>query len=167
MTKKPYRKTARVSRSARRQRPRGNPFEARYRQLQGDDPHPVDLIIDEIPQVRALDRKLIRLARRVQQQVRDPKGYVRYEDLRAEQRCMREQVFFDAGHAQGRIDGVVESLDSSVKLNRDARAFARRVQVARLSSRLSSERVVAVLMELARGLVLVGRDSNRSARRSS
>jgi hypothetical protein len=75
---------------------------------------------------------------------------------------VREQAFFDAGHEQGRLDGVTESLDSSVKLNGHARAFARRIQVAQLSSKLTNKGVLAVLLELARAFVLTSNQRTES-----
>jgi len=122
------------------------------------------VIIDHIPAIARLDRKLVRLSKQVQEQSRDVEGYLTFEDLRLEQRCTREEAFFDAGHEAGRIDGVVESLDSSVRINRDARSFARRLHLARLTSNLSVERTIAVLLEFTRGLVL-GRPP-RQGRRS-
>ena len=112
------------------------------------------MIVDKIPRVRALDRRLVRLSKGVQAHVRDAKCYIAFEDLRLEQRTLREQAYFDAGHQQGRIDGVVESLNASVKISREARAFARQIHIARLASGLTAERATAVLLEFARGLVL-------------
>ncbi|HVV51977.1 MAG TPA: hypothetical protein VHO06_20070 [Polyangia bacterium] len=149
MTKKRYPKSARGSRATRRY-----PFERRYDTLATNDPHVVDDIIDKIPPIHALDRRLVRLSKRIQDDVRDIKRYVAFEDLRLEQRTLREQAYFDAGHQQGRIDGVVESLDSSVRFSREARKFVRQIQIARLASGLTVERATAVLLECARGLVL-------------
>lgn len=154
MTEKTYPKSTRVSRSLPARAPRAYPFERRYDALKTDEPHPIDVIIDRIPAIAALDRKLLRLSKRHRSQVSDVRRFIDYEDARLDQRCVREQAFFDAGHQQGRLDGVVESLNSSVKLEPNARAFARRLEVARLSSTLATERVLAVLLELARGLVL-------------
>jgi hypothetical protein len=153
MTKKRYSKTARVSRSARAPRNR-YPFERRYARLQGDDPHPVDVLIDKLPQVRALDGKLVRLSRRVRRQIRDVRGYVRYEDLRGAQRTRPEEAYYDCGHERGRVDGVVESLNASIKVNAKAQSFASMVTTAQLMSKLSPEAIVAALLELARGMVL-------------
>jgi hypothetical protein len=166
MTKKTYPKTPRLSRSTRAKRPRAYPFERRYDALRTDDPHPVDALIDRIPTIAALDRKLLRLSKRHRAEVRDVRRFIDYEDARLEQRCMREQTFYDAGHQQGRLDGAAESISSSIDSSRDARAFARRVQIARLSSGLPTERVLAMLLEMARGLALTGaRHRNRPSHR--
>jgi|SRR5579871_428728 len=161
MTRKRYPKTARRSRSTHERR---YPFERRYAALQTDDEHPVDVIIDHVPSIARLDLKLVRLSKQVQEQSRDVEGYLTFEDLRLEQRCTREEAFFDAGHEAGRIDGAIESLDSSVRKDRGARSFAQRLHRARLSSNLSADRAIAVLLEFARGLMLAQRP--RRGRRS-
>ncbi len=161
MTRKRYPKTARRSRSTPT---RGYPFESRYAALQTDDEHPADVIVDHIPSIARLDNRLVRLSKRVQEQSRDVEGYLTFEDLRLEQRCTREEAFFDAGHEAGRIDGAIESLDSSGRKDRLARSFARRLHLARLSSNLSTDQAIAVLLEFARGLVLARR--LRQGRRS-
>ncbi len=151
MTKKRYPKTARTSRSARQ---RHYPFERRYAALQGDDEHPVDAIIDRIPQITRLDRKLARMSKSMQNQAGDAEAYLSFEDLRLEQRCTREEAFFDAGHEQGRIDGATEAMNASVTANPEARTFAKHIRAARLASRMPPDRVVAVLLEIARGIVM-------------
>jgi hypothetical protein len=167
MTQKRYPNTPRVSLSTST-RPSGDyPFEKRYDSLKTDDPHVVDVVIDRIPHIAALDRRLLRLSHHVRAQVRDVKKFIAYEDARLEQRCERERAFYDAGHAQGYVGGIVESLNSSVTVDRAARVFARRVQVAQLASRLSAERMLAVLLELARGLALTKRRARPSRARRS
>jgi hypothetical protein len=167
MTKKRYPKPPRVSRSGPARPGRGYPFERGYDSLDTqNDPHVVDTIIDKIPQVRALDRNLVRLSKRVQGDVRDVKRYIGFEDLRLEQRTLRERLYFDAGHQQGRVDGIVESLDSSIRVSREARGYARQIHIARIASGLTAVRAIAVLLELARGLVLGERlPTSRRARR--
>jgi hypothetical protein len=166
MTTRRYPDSRTKSRSNPARSSRAYPFEHRYDSLKTDDPHVVDEIIDRIPAIAALDRKLLRLSGRCRSQVRDVKKFIAYEDARLEQRCERERAFYDAGHAQGHLVGVAESLNSSVRFDRDARAFARRVQIARLASKLPRHRVLAVLLELARGFVLVGPPHRRSTSRT-
>jgi hypothetical protein len=139
--------------------------ERRYDTLKTDDPHPIDVTIDRIPAIAAVDRRLFRLSKRIRTQVGDIREFIAYEDARLEQRCERERAFYDAGHQEGRIEGAVESVNSSVKSDRQAGAFARRIQVAQLSAGLSAERTLAILLELARGLVLAGRRPTPGARR--
>jgi hypothetical protein len=168
MTKKTYRKAPRVSRSApasgraahvhqqipRARLARGYPFERHYGELQGDDEHPVDLIIGRITQIKTLDRRLGRLARRWQEQVRDAEGYRDYEDTRLLQRCLREEAFFDAGHQQGRLVGRAECLSASIGISDNARALARQVRAALATAKIPSALAATTLLELARGLVL-------------
>jgi len=163
MTKKRYSNARPVSRSELPSRGR-YPFERRYAALQGDGPHPLDAIIDQIPAIRSLDRKLVGLSRRVQADTRDPKRYIAFEDLRLEQRALREAAFYDAGHQQGRIEGAAKSADISTHVSSEGRAFARWIHIVQLASGLTPEDSVAVLLEVARGLVVEGRGDRRSGR---
>jgi hypothetical protein len=122
--------------------------------LQTDDEHPVDAVIDRIPTIARLDRKLVRLSKQVQEQSGDVEAYLSFEDLRLEQRCTREEAFFDAGHAQGRVAGIIETPTASTRFNPKAGAFSRQLRSARLTSGLSVEQFLAVLLEYARGLLL-------------
>lgn len=156
MTKKTYPKTPRVSRapSTSARRSRGYPFERRYAALQGDDEHPVDAVIDRIPKIAAIDREVVDLSRRWPNEVRNAEAYRNYEDLRVEQRVLREEAFFDAGHREGFLGGVLESLNANANLNSDSRAFARKIQVARIGSKLPLGQSMAVLLEIVRALAL-------------
>jgi len=89
------------------------PFERRYRELDGDQEHPVDAVIRRIGPIASLDRKVLAQSRRWQEHVDDPSRYRDYEDLLLLQRSLREEAFFDAGHAEGRLVGRAESLKHS------------------------------------------------------
>lgn len=168
MTKKPYPKTHHVSRAARSPRHPSSayPFERRYAALQGDDEHPIDQIIDRIPKIAELDGKVVDLSRRWSDEVRDAEAYREYEDLRVAQRALREEAFFDAGHREGLLAGAVESLDASVTLDPESRLFARQLQVARIGSKLSGDHSIAVLLEMARAMLLWPRRKVVTTRRS-
>lgn len=163
MTKKPYPKTPRVSRSTRR-RPtpvstgdrfsRAYPFPRHYRDLDGHEQHPVDAVISRIPKIATLDRSLVRRSQRWKAQVRDVQGYIAYEDARLHQRVLREEAHFDAGHREGRLIGLVESLSASSAASAKARELAQQIRVATMTTILPPDRIVAVLLEAARALVL-------------
>ena len=162
MTKKPYPKTPRVSRSTPRpdapsnaSRPsRAYPFPRRYGDLDGREEHPIDAVISKIPKIAAIDRRLVRLSRRWKEQVRDVQGYIAYEDARLQQRVLREEAHFDAGHREGRLVGLVESLSASSAGSAKARELAQQIRVATMTTVLPPDRIVAVLLEAARALVL-------------
>ena len=155
-----------VHQSTFARRIRGYPFERRYAALQGDDEHPVDTVIDRIPNIATVDRKVVDLSRRWPNEVRDAEGYRNYEDFRVKQRVLREEAFFDAGHREGFLGGVLsKSLNASANLNSDSRAFARKIQIARIGSKLPAEQSVAVAaFEITRALVL-GRPLLRARKR--
>jgi hypothetical protein len=167
MTKKPYPKAPRVSRSGRSARSpqprqqrsrddqrRSYPFPRAYAALGGDGEHPVDAIFDRLPRIAALDRKLRRLAHRYEAGVKDTAGFIAYEDARLDQRLQRQEVFFDAGHHEGRIIGLLESLSASVSGSARARELVRQFRLAIMTTVLPPDRIVAVLLELARAIVL-------------
>jgi hypothetical protein len=150
MTTKRYSKKGRLSRSSTGQ----YPFERRYAALQGSEEHPVDTIIDRIPQIATLDRDLARQARRWAGEVRDVQGFNHFEDRRLSQRTLREEAFFDAGHEHGRTRGRAESLSASMATNPAAWEVARAIYLSALGWRLRGPRLVAVLLELARAVAL-------------
>jgi hypothetical protein len=168
MTKKPYPKVPRVSRSGRparnspqpRRRPsrddqqRSYPFLRAYATLGGSGEHPVDTIVDRLPEIALLDRKLRRVANRYQAEIKDAAAFIAYEDARLDQRLQRQEAFFDAGHHEGRITGILESLSASVAGSARARELARQLRLAIMTTVLPPDRIVAALLELARALVL-------------
>jgi hypothetical protein len=162
MTKKRYLKTPHASRSAvadarppqRPLRSARYPFPRRYCDLQGDEEHPIDAVIARIPAIAALDRKLLRQSHVWESQVRDAEAYRDYEDARLRQRCLREEAFFDGGHREGRLVGLVESLSASIAGSQRAGKLARQIRTALLTTILPPDRIVAVLLELARAIAL-------------
>ena len=88
--------------------------ERRYDTLKTDDPHPIDVTIDRIPAIAAVDRRLFRLSKRIRTQVGDIREFIAYEDARLEQRCERERAFYDAGHQEGRIEKQASTGDGPV-----------------------------------------------------
>jgi len=152
MTNKRYPKSARPSRSPRPAGRAPYPFARRYDALPDAELDPLLGTIDAIPEIRRLDRRLVRLSKRVQGDVRDVPRYVAFEDLRVEQRLLREAAFYDAGHQHGRTEGASEA--SAVDADRKAAAFGRLILAARLASKLTATQAVAVLLQITRGLVV-------------
>ena len=128
--------------------------------LRGQPPHggrrgsPVDVVIDRLPKVASLCRRLLRLAKRWQGEVSDAQAFIAYEDLRLEYLRLREQGYFDAGYHYGLLAGRAESHAASAAENPAVRAFAHQVVLAAAVARIQQPRIAAALMEIARAMVL-------------
>jgi hypothetical protein len=125
------------------------------------DDHPVDKAVAAVREVRQADARARGQARRMRRaEVRaDPAGWVRYQDLLLAQRCIRQERFFDAGFQYGLLAARAES--SSLRARgvparraREAGRLGGDLRRAVMTSRLPREAAVAVLLELARALVL-------------
>lgn len=133
----------------------GRPFAKRYAELLGGDCyHPADAVVDAVPEIAARARRLRRLSGEIAKHVPNRAAFIRYEDLRTEQQIDREELFFDAGHAHGEVQGRQESLDASASATPQGRELARTIRKAALTSELPRDIVVAVVLESARALVL-------------
>lgn len=130
------------------------PYERRYAALQGDDEHPVDVRIDRIAKIAKVHRKARRLSQHFQQHVDDPPGFRDYEDLRLGLGCMREEAFFDAGHEEGRFAGRAESAQASIAVTSEGRSLVTHIRRATKSAGLPQPHVIALLLEIARALLL-------------
>jgi hypothetical protein len=126
-----------------------------------DQDHPIDLLISRLPDVVEIDRTL----REVAHQMHDPvartsqERWIEYEDLRLLQRTVRQERFFDAGFEFGRVAGVTES--SFVGNDEGVSEFRDFLRDTVLRAPLSREWAIAVLLEMARALVLAGSPSER------
>lgn len=165
MTKKSLTKTSRASRPVSSPKkyarwlpppssPRDYPFDRRYAALDTGEVHPIDAIVRAIPKIAAIDRRVARLSRRRRLRGHDRRSHVEYEDLRLLQRVLRQEVFFDAGHNEGRLAGIMECFAATNVVNAAARAFARQISIAAMSTKLRPERITAILLELAHARVL-------------
>jgi hypothetical protein len=125
------------------------------------DDHPVDTAVAAVREVRQADAGARRQGRRMRRvEVRaDQTEWVRYEDLLLAQRCIRQERFFDAGYQYGLLAGRAES--SAVRARgaparraREAGRLGGELRRALMMSRLPHEAALAVLLELARALVV-------------
>lgn len=112
MTKKPYLKAPRVSRSGGTRLPRQRravvrpPLSSHFALLDpGDDDHPVDLMVDRLPTIARRARRVRRLADQVQRQLGDDTLFLRHEDLRLEQETEREETYYNTGFEHGHLAG--------------------------------------------------------------
>jgi hypothetical protein len=122
-----------------------NSFYEASRPTEGVEGHPVDVVIDRLPKVASLCRRLLRLAKRWQGEVSDAQAFIAYEDLRLEYLRLREQGYF-AGRAESHAASAVE--------NPAVRAFAHQVGLAAAVAKIPQPRIAAALMEIARAMVL-------------
>jgi hypothetical protein len=154
MTKKRYRKTARVFRSGKR---RGRCLLPDYysaAQPPGtSDEHPVDLLIDAMPEVARRRRRLVRMAGLWQRKVGDERAYIAYEDLRLEYFSLREELYFNAGFERGLLAGRAEGREADA----DTRAFAHQIGLAVATADLPQSHIAAALIDVAKAVVLGSR----------
>jgi len=168
MTKRNYTQGTRSSRIAvpvrrgvgRRQRSAphhlGQPLPKHYDALQAGESHPVDDLVSRIPQIAALDRRLLRESRRWQERVADKRAFISFMDARLTQRVLRQEAYFDVGFEHGRIEGIAASLNASIRSDAATRTLVRAVRTAAMSTDLDRSRIATVLLELARAFVLAG-----------
>ena len=140
-----------------------------YQRLEpaGDEEHPVDRLVAALPEVATVDRDARRMGSHLAAHPRarlDAAGWVRYEDLRLLQRTIRQEAYFDAGWEMGAIAAVsTAAAPASVAAGRAGAELAGAVEtltlaVTRLTvaTSLGRDRAAAVLLEIARGLILGG-----------
>jgi hypothetical protein len=139
-----------------RRKPRRSsyPFEKAYAVLQDDTDHPVDLTVDAIAAIARIDRRARLLAHHFEEHVDSPEKYRDYEDLRLLQRCMREEAFYDAGHAHGVVAGRLGSREVFSRASAQGRTLLRQILTAVQTSTLPSKTVAALLVEIVRAVVL-------------
>jgi len=160
MTSERYRESRNMSRPlpsrvTKGARPcRSNSFYEASRPTEGVEGHPVDVVIDRLPKVASLCRRLLRLAKRWQCEVSDAQAFIAYEDLRLEYLRLREQGYFDAGYHYGLLAGRAESHAASAAENPAVRAFAHQIGLAAAVAKIPQPRIAAALMEIARAMVL-------------
>ncbi|MBN2575419.1 MAG: hypothetical protein JXP73_12720 [Deltaproteobacteria bacterium] len=112
--------------------------------------HPVDLLIDAIPEVASRRRKLVRMAKRWQAEARNKPAFIAYEDARLDYFVLREQLYFNAGFERGLLAGRAESRHADAATH----AFAHQLGLAVAASDMPSPRIAAALLEVAKAVVL-------------
>jgi hypothetical protein len=126
-----------------------------------DQDHPIDLMISRLPEIVEIDRTLREFAL----QMHDPgartsqEQWIEYEDLRLLQRTARQERFFDVGFEFGRAAGMTES--SFVANDEGVGELRDFLRDTILRAPLSREWATAVILEMARALVLAGSPAER------
>ena len=124
-----------------------------------DSQHPVDVAVAALPEVRDVDARAraqsLRMARADLRATND--AWICYDDLRLLQRSIRQERFFDAGFEHGLLAGRAEAQRLAGRAAPDgeaARTLAAVLRSAVLFAPLPRQTQVAVLLELARALVM-------------
>jgi hypothetical protein len=124
--------------------------------------HPVDAMVDHIPAIAARDRRLMRLAAKVQRSCADDALFLRHEDLRLHQQTEREEIYYSTGFEHGHLAGRAASLDARASATPAARAFHNRLQVLLTTSHQAENVAAVVMLEFSRALVLKTSPGRRS-----
>jgi hypothetical protein len=129
-----------------------------------DVQHPVDVAVAALPEVRDIDaRARSQALRMARAEVRAANAaWVHYDDLRLLQRSIRQERFFDAGFEHGLLAGRTEAQRHAGRGGPDgvaahataSDALAAILRKAVLRAPLPRHAQVAVVLELARALVL-------------
>jgi hypothetical protein len=137
--------------------PPSPPGRSHYAALADEEgPNPIDAAIDRLPEIAAFRRPIIRAQRAVLKGLSDPSPLMRLETLVNERAFLREVRTFDAGVEHGRVLSGAASLPAADTDERAVGRIVREISVAAFlpNPRLPRERLVALLLELARALVL-------------
>lgn len=137
-----------------RSRPFGRHFEKLDTPASSGEEHPINAMVDRIPKVRALQRRFLGQAKRVQALCSDQGAFIALQDLRLEFAIMRERLFFDAGHHLGLVVGRAESHAASASNDQLVRSFTHQVGLVAASGSLPPERLAAALLQVTRSVVL-------------
>ena len=160
MTKERYPESKDLSRTRKKRRPFRLPD--RYAAVQPartSEDHPVDLLIESLPGMAALRRKVVGLREVVQRQIRRQPDFVRYEDARTDFACQREQAYYNLAYERGRFAGVAESSAAAGTSDPAVRAFQDQLCTAVAEAKLPKSKVAAALIDVARAVVLTSHAS--------
>ena len=137
---------------------RGESMRRHYRALleseHAEGEHPVDRLVADLPEVREVDeaaRAMSAEMSRSPARRQSSASWTEYEDLRFQQRAVREERFFDVGYEMGWEAGVAQS--GAFARGHDATVARRQVHRVLLSSDLSRTERALVLIEVARALL--------------
>jgi hypothetical protein len=137
---------------------RGESTRRHYRALleseHAEGEHPADRVVADLPDVREVDEAARAMSAEMSRSVarrQSSTSWTEYEDLRFQQRCVREERFFDVGYEMGWEAGIAQY--SAFTDGPDATAVRRQVHRVLVSSDLSRIERAMVLLEVARGLL--------------
>ena len=121
---------------------------------QTEGQHPADRLVADLPDVYEVDEAARAMSAQMGQSEalrRSVASWTEYEDLRFQQRCVREERFFDVGYEMGWEAGIAQF--GGFARDRDATIAHRQVHRVLVSSDLSRTERALVLLEVARALL--------------
>jgi hypothetical protein len=119
--------------------------------------HPADQLVADLPDVRAVNEPARAMSAEMSRSVARRQAiasWTKYEDLRFQQRCVREERFVDVGYEMGWEAGIAQF--GGFARGRDATVARRQVHRVLVSSDLSRTERALVLLEVARALLRPG-----------
>ena len=119
-----------------------------------DEEHPIDVLIDNLPEIALRRRKLLKMAKKVQGQARDETAFIEFMDTKFDYTTRREHLYFNAGFERGYFEGLADSSEASAKVDPAVRAFGHQVCLAVASAKLPKPKMAAALLDVARAVVL-------------
>ena len=137
---------------------RGESMRRHYRALleseQTEGQHPADRLVADLPDVHEIDEAARAMSAEMSRSVAQRQSiasWTEYEDLRFQQRCVREERFFDVGYEMGREAGIAQY--GAFAHSPNATVVRRQLQGVLVSSDLSRIERALVLLEVARALL--------------
>jgi RNA-splicing ligase RtcB len=137
---------------------RGESMARHYRALleseHTEGEHPADRLVADLPDVREVDQAARAMSAEMSRSVarrQSITSWTEYEDLRFQQRSVREERFFDVGYEMGWEAGIAQY--SAFADGPDATVVRQQVHRALVSSDLSRIERAMVLLEVARALL--------------
>lgn len=131
-----------------------------------DDAHPVDALIHRRLRGSSLRQEALRLTRRILDRLdaRGRKLFLALDDLTMRRQGERERLYYNTGFERGLAAGREESLQLAEDPR--ARSLVRKVQALLVTSRISPEVRVVLLLRIAGGLLAASGHQGVARRRS-
>jgi hypothetical protein len=158
MTTKRYPESKNLSRSRKVRRTR--PFPDHYTAAQPastSEEYPVDVLIDDLPEIASRRRRLSKMVKEIQRQARDETAFIRLMDAKFEYTSRREQLYFNVGYQRGQLAGLAGSCGVSSQVDANVRRFVHQLCLAVASAKLPKPKMAAALLDVARAVVLASR----------
>jgi hypothetical protein len=128
-------------------------------QVEGE--HPADRIVADLPEVHEVDEAIRTMSADMRKSVmrrRSMASWTEYEDLRFQQRCIREERFFDVGYEMGTLAAIAQH--RAFEQGAEATILLRELQRVLVASSLSVVEQAAVLLGIAQALLGSSRASH-------
>jgi hypothetical protein len=131
-----------------------SPFPDHYERTRIDGKeHPADVVIDHLPKIKKLTRRLSKLSQALLQSVKNPKAFIAYVDARGVYQSMRENLFFNAGFEHGLLAARQDCGTERILNHPVAREVRNEINQIALSTSLPRNCVVLLLLEAAWAMV--------------